>query len=121
MHLDREILENPTQFALIVFHLSTALLHTQEVTGSSPVVRTRNDRKSKDFRSFSMHILDRIFCYIRVFLPLFQQICNFSETTFYQVRNKFETTFPIGFEQKMEQTVALLLHLCLWQYWTMFY
>jgi len=68
-----------------------------------------------------MHILDRIFCYIRVFLPLFQQICNFSETTFYQVRNKFETTFPIGFEQKMEQTVALLLHLCLWQYWTMFY
>ena len=81
----------------------------------------RNDRKSKDFRSFSMHILDRIFCYIRVFLPLFQQICNFSETTFYQVRNKFETTFPIGFEQKMEQTVALLLHLCLWQYWTMFY
>ena len=30
------------------------MLHTHEVTGSSPVVRTRNDRKSKDFRSFSM-------------------------------------------------------------------
>ena len=41
MHLDREILEDPTQFALIVFHLSTALLHTQEVTGSSPVVSTK--------------------------------------------------------------------------------
>lgn len=30
-----------------------------------------------------------------------------------------------GFEQKIEQTVALLLHLCctylIWQYWTMFY
>jgi len=64
-----------------------------EVGSSNLPSSSRNDRKSKDFRSFSMHILDWIFCYIRVFSPLFQQICNFSETTFYQVRNKFETTF----------------------------
>lgn len=60
----------------------------------------RNDRKSKDFRSFSMHILDRIFCYIRVFPSLFHQICNFSETTFYQVRNKFETAFQPVLSEK---------------------
>lgn len=84
------------------------MLHTHEVTGSSPVVRTRNDRKSKDFRSFSMHILDWIFCYIRVFSPLFQQICNFSETTFYQVRNKFETAFQPVLSEKWSK----LLHFC---------
>ena len=82
------------------------MLHTHEVTGSSPVVRTKNDRKSKDFRSFSMHILDRIFCYIRVFPSLFQQICNFSETTFYQVRNKFETAFQLVLSKKWSK----LLH-----------
>lgn len=83
-------------------------IHPHEVTGLSPVVRTRNDRKSKDFRSFSMHILDRIFCYIRVFSSLFQQICNFSETTFYQVRNKFETAFQPVLSEKWSK----LLHLC---------
>lgn len=51
--MDREILEDPTQFALIVFHLSTALLHTQEVTGSSPVVSTKKFLISQEIRNFS--------------------------------------------------------------------
>ena len=68
----------------------------------------KNDRKSKDFRSFSMHILDRIFCYIRVFSSLFQQICNFSETTFFQVRNKLETAFQPVLSKKWSK----LLHFC---------
>jgi len=55
-----------------------------------------------------MHILDRIFCYIRVFPSLFQQICNFSETIFYQVRNKFETTFQLVLSKKWSK----LLHFC---------
>ena len=55
-----------------------------------------------------MHILDRIFCYIRVFPSLFQQIYNFSETTFYQVRNKFETAFQPVLSKKWSK----LLHFC---------
>jgi len=55
-----------------------------------------------------MHILDRIFCYIRVFSSLFQQICNFSETTFYQARNKFETAFQLVLSEKWSK----LLHFC---------
>lgn len=71
-------------------------IHTHEVTGSSPVVRTRNDRKSKDFRSFSMHILDRIFCYIRVFPSLSNKYVIFqkqpfikSETSLKRLSNRF--------------------------------
>ena len=64
MHLDREILEDPTQFALIVFHLSTALLHTQEVTGSSPVVSTKQFLISQEIRNCSFalrEIVDHFF------------------------------------------------------------
>jgi len=82
--------------------------HKAFLAASFSATKHRNDRKSKDFRSFSMHILDRIFCYIRVFPSLFQQICNFSETTFYQVRNKFETAFQPVLSEKWSK----LLHFC---------
>ena len=66
MHLDREILEDPTQFALIVFHLSTALLHTQEVTGSSPVVSTKQFLITQEIRNCSFAL--RLKSYVKFFI-----------------------------------------------------
>ena len=45
----------PVLFPLICYHFSTILLHTQEVTGSSPVVSTKKFLISLEIRNFSLY------------------------------------------------------------------